>query len=140
MNLQNIKSKVEEVQFPGGIKALAEAVGMTEQNLHRCVRENKIQARDLEKISHTLGVSILCFFDESEVQVKLHNLNKKIQTAKTKDGNIQQLNESFVSGGISNGADAVLAERVKLLQQLIKEKDERINELKERVEELKGKK
>lgn len=36
--------------------------------------------------------------------------------------------------------DAVLAERVKLLQQLIEEKDERINELKERIEELKGKK
>ena len=36
--------------------------------------------------------------------------------------------------------DAVLAERVKLLQQLIVEKDERIAELKERIEELKGKK
>ena len=35
--------------------------------------------------------------------------------------------------------DAVLAERVKLLQQLIKEKDERIAELKERIEELKAK-
>lgn len=35
--------------------------------------------------------------------------------------------------------DAVLAERVKLLQQLIVEKDERIAELKERIEELKGK-
>lgn len=35
--------------------------------------------------------------------------------------------------------DAVLAERVKLLQQLIEEKDERIAELKERIEELKGK-
>ena len=35
--------------------------------------------------------------------------------------------------------DAVLAERVKLLQQLIDEKDERINELKERIEELKAK-
>lgn len=35
--------------------------------------------------------------------------------------------------------DAVLAERVKLLQQLIEEKDERIAELKERIEELKAK-
>lgn len=35
--------------------------------------------------------------------------------------------------------DAVLAERVKLLQQLIDEKDERINELKERISELKSK-
>ena len=35
--------------------------------------------------------------------------------------------------------DAVLAERVKLLQQLIEEKDERIEELKERIDELKAK-
>ena len=35
--------------------------------------------------------------------------------------------------------DAVLAERVKLLQQLIEGKDERIAELKERIEELKAK-
>lgn len=35
--------------------------------------------------------------------------------------------------------DAVLAERVNLLQQLIEEKDERIAELKERIEELKAK-
>lgn len=35
--------------------------------------------------------------------------------------------------------DAVLAERVKMLQQLIDEKDERIAELKERIEELKAK-
>ena len=35
--------------------------------------------------------------------------------------------------------DAVLAERVKLLQRLIEEKDERIAELKERIEELKAK-
>ena len=35
--------------------------------------------------------------------------------------------------------DAVLAERVRLLQQLMEEKDERITELKERIEELKAK-
>lgn len=64
MNLQNIKTKVEEVKFPGGIKALAEAVGMTEQNLHRCVRQNKIQAQDLENIARLLKVSVACFFDE----------------------------------------------------------------------------
>lgn len=34
--------------------------------------------------------------------------------------------------------DAVLAERVKMLQQLIEEKNERISELKERIGELKG--
>lgn len=70
MNLQVIKTKVEEIKYPGGIKALAEAVGMSEQNLHMCVRENKIQAQDLEKISTQLKVSIIEFFDEEEISIK----------------------------------------------------------------------
>ena len=37
---------------------------MSEPNLHRCIRENKIQASDLEKISQLLGVDIRVFFDE----------------------------------------------------------------------------
>ncbi len=37
---------------------------MSEGNLHRCVRENKIQAGDLEKISSVLGVPVGYFFDE----------------------------------------------------------------------------
>ncbi len=70
MNLQFIKTKVEQCQYPGGLKALAEAVGMTVQNLHRCVRENKIQAQDLEKIASELKVSIVEFFDEDVTQVR----------------------------------------------------------------------
>ena len=64
MDLQIIKKIVEENRFSGGIRGLAETVGMTEQNLHRCVRENKIQAGDLEKIAKALGVPITVFFDE----------------------------------------------------------------------------
>lgn len=70
MNLQVIKTKVEQNQYPGGLKALAEAVGMTVQNLHRCVRENKIQAQDLEKIASELNVSIVEFFDEKVTQIR----------------------------------------------------------------------
>lgn len=70
MNLQFIKTKVEQSQYPGGLKALAETVGMTVQNLHRCVRENKIQAQDLEKIASELKVSIVEFFDEEVTQVR----------------------------------------------------------------------
>ena len=64
MDLQIIKKIVEENRFSGGIRGLAETVGMTEQNLHRCVRENKIQAGDLEKIAKALGVPITVFFDD----------------------------------------------------------------------------
>ena len=70
MNLQLIKQRVEQSQYPGGLKALAEAVGMTVRNLHRCVRENKIQAQDLEKIASELKVPIVEFFEEQVMQVR----------------------------------------------------------------------
>lgn len=68
MNLYIIKSLIEENKFSGGVRGLAEVVGMTEQNLHRCVRENKIQAGDLEKISKVLGVPISIFFNEDRIE------------------------------------------------------------------------
>ena len=40
---------------------------MTEANLHRCINLNKIQAGDLEKIAHLLGVRVGYFFDEVEI-------------------------------------------------------------------------
>jgi hypothetical protein len=44
---------------------------MSEQNLYRCFRINKIQAEDLEKIAHSLQVSIETFFEEN-VTVSIH--------------------------------------------------------------------
>lgn len=49
MNLELIKTYVELRRIP--FKTLATSIGMSEGNLHRCVRENKIQASDLEKIA-----------------------------------------------------------------------------------------
>lgn len=40
---------------------------MTEQNLHRCIRENKIQAQDLEAISKALGVTIGYFLMKKQL-------------------------------------------------------------------------
>ena len=60
MELQRIKSLCERRK--GGLRGLAIAVGMTEQNLHRCIRENKIQAGDLERIAAELAVDIDFFF------------------------------------------------------------------------------
>ena len=121
MNLQLIKVKSEERKYPGGIKGLAESVGMTEQNLHRCVRENKIQAQDLEKIASELKVSIVEFFDESISSIHTEG---DFSPASEK-GNV-----SVISG------DAVLLERVKSLEAMIVEKDERIKDLKESLNDL----
>ena len=117
MELQRIKSLCERRK--GGLRVLAIAVGMTEQNLHRCIRENKIQAGDLERIAAELAVDIDFFFRATDTPKAAPTIAGDNDTA------------PMVS-------DAVLSERVKLLMQLISEKDERINELKERIEELKA--
>ena len=62
MDLSTIKNFCSKRK--GGLKRLAADIGMSEPNLHRCIRENKIQASDLEKISQLLGVDIRVFFDE----------------------------------------------------------------------------
>lgn len=62
MNLELIKTEAEKAHIP--FKSVASAIGMSEGNLHRCVRENKIQAQDLEKIASVLHVNVGIFFDE----------------------------------------------------------------------------
>lgn len=62
MDLQVIKTLCEKRK--GGLVKLASDIGMSVQNLHRCIRENKIQAQDLEKIARELNVPVSYFFDE----------------------------------------------------------------------------
>lgn len=144
MNLQLIKTFVEKERYPGGVKGLAEAVGMTEQNLHRCVRENKIQAQDLEKISIELNISITEFFKDDKN--KTHRINSKIIAEKSKIINASQVNNGGAHDNINSIGDSILVEKVKYLEKeitnkdcLIAEKDARIAELKERIAELKEK-
>lgn len=128
MNLQTIKNYCEN--RAGGLKQLASEVGMSEANLHRCIRLNKIQASDLETIAHLLGVDIREFFDEVP---GVTAVNSAVAT-----GNGTANNSVNITTAPS-GDSAVLAERVRSLETLIIEKNERINELKERIEELKAK-
>lgn len=61
MDLQKIKLFCESRE--GGVKKLASDIGMSEANLHRCIRKNQIQAGDLECIAYHLNVDISEFFD-----------------------------------------------------------------------------
>lgn len=65
MNLETIKFYCEKQGV--AIKQLANDVGMSEPNLHRCIRLNKIQAQDLENIAILLKVDIREFFDEKAI-------------------------------------------------------------------------
>lgn len=103
MNLQLIRQYSD--RYPGGLRKLAVDVGMSEANLHRCIRNNKIQASDLEALSRALDVEIGIFFSNGEKSI-------------VSDENHQIRNVSW------------LQEKVALLEQRIKDKDEIINILK----------
>ncbi|WP_290456971.1 hypothetical protein [Muribaculum intestinale] len=105
MNLQLIKRYGE--QYPGGLRKLAVDAGMSEGNLHRCIRNNKIQASDLEALSRLLGVEIGIFFTDDA---------KSIETRRNSQ-----------IGDVS-----WLYEKIALLEQRIKDKDELIEILKQK--------
>lgn len=115
MDLRLIKNEVEKQRFPGGIKGLAEAVGMTEQNLHRCVRENKIQAQDLEKISIQLKISIRDFFDEESKEIRFAGRDY------VEKGKIEHRGTEYNS--TTNSAEADLRDQIAQLKSQLADKE-----------------
>ena len=99
----------------GGMKKLASDIGMSEANLHRCVNNNKIQAAELEKIASFLDVDIRVFFSDEQ---------------KTSVNTSGDFSPASYSGDVTVGsADAILAERVKHLEELLAEKERLIKVL-----------
>lgn len=102
-------------------------IGIPQQNVNRILEKDTIDTGKLVSISEALKFNFFSLYCEEAPKVEVKTEGDYSPASDSGD-------VSVVVG------DAVLAERVKLLQQLIEEKDERINELKERIEELKGKK
>ena len=101
----------------GGIKQLAADIGMSVPNLHRCIRLNKIQASDLEKISLLLGVDIRVFFDE----------HVNMDSVKIGNGSTAAVN---VSGTIHGGQNVTYSndQEILSLRALLEEKERMIAE------------
>lgn len=109
----------------GGMRKLASDIGMSEANLHRCVNNNKIQAADLEKIAFLLKTDIRIFFDNEVSRLS----NNTVET----NGDFSP---ASMMGNVSVGADAILVERVKHLEELLAEK-ERVIKVYEKMMETK---
>lgn len=121
MNLEAIKNFSEKRE--GGLKKLAADIGMSEQNLHRCIRNNKIQAADLENIALLLKVDIRIFFDEEILSLP----NNLVETK-------GDFSPASMNGNVTVGTDAVLVERVKSLEALLAEKERLIKVYEKMVE------
>lgn len=97
------------------MRKLASDIGMSEANLHRCVNNNKIQAADLEKIALLLKVDIRLFFDEEVSKLS----DKSVRSVETNG----DFSPASMNGNVSIETDAILAERVKHLEELLAEKE-----------------
>lgn len=117
MNLEVIKKFSEKRE--GGLKKLALDIGMSEQNLHRCIRNNKIQAADLEKIAILLKVDVGIFFDESVAAVA-DNGTVAVAGGAT---------AHHITTNATNAGDAILQQKVASLEALLAEKERLITVL-----------
>lgn len=117
MNLEVIKKFSEKRE--GGLKKLALDIGMSEQNLHRCIRNNKIQAADLEKIAILLKVDVRIFFDESVAAVAD---NGAVAVAGGATAH-------HITTNATNAGDTILQQKVASLKALLAEKERLITVL-----------
>lgn len=131
--METINDRIEQLinqQFNGNKQSFAVKVGIPPTSMSNYFggqRRSKVSVIMLEKIVKTLDV------DARWLLIGEDTPKKAVHT----EGNYSPASES---GDISViVGDAILAERVRLLEKLIEEKNERISELKERIEELKAK-
>ena len=74
MNLEEIRNFSQKKDIP--IRVIADKIGMSEQNLHRNIRINKIDAEMLEKTAAVLEVPITIFFDGNIELIDSTDTNK----------------------------------------------------------------
>lgn len=128
MNLSIIKDLCKKQRRD--ITDLAAAIGMSAQNLHRSIRLNQMQAKDLENIARSLGVSIVTFFDADVTLATAEvyeNKGKQGFVAKT----IQNVDQRAI--GDNSLLKDYSAEVIRLQGELLAAKDEINALLKERL-------
>lgn len=94
MNLMKIKGICEAKDV--SIRNIAEHIGMSEQNMHRCIRVNQIQAHQLEIIAKFFNVPVGYFFDDEASPVSQNTASVKGNNNVLVGGNnntIHKLNE-----------------------------------------------
>lgn len=115
MDLSTIKNYCRKRQ--GGLKKLAADIGMSEPNLHRCIRVNEIQASDLENIAKILGLDVRIFFDQLPQQFPSTavNVSSTINGPQTVSNTIQESHQN--TGSEEDHLKALLAERNRVLEE-----------------------
>lgn len=117
MNLDVIKNFTAKRE--GGLRRLALDIGMSEQNLYRCIKKNNMQAGDLEKIAALLNVDIRTFFDGSVGAENNVIETKGSYSPASIHGNISIDNESKILKKENAMLHAILDEKERLIKVLL---------------------
>lgn len=126
-NLQKIKELSRQKNIP--LKAIAEQIGISEQGIHKMIREETMSAVVLERITRILNVNVCMFFD-SDVQCanfEQYNTNAERSIAARNIGKVDQ--RDMLPKKNDNQSD-LEAQVIKLQRELLEAKDEIISLMK----------
>ncbi len=122
-NLNLIKVLAESKNIP--ITQLAQAVGVSEQQIHLMVRKNSTKIETLEKIARVLNVSVSVFFDEEVTEIRQAGRDY------VEDGKIEHKGTEY-NGPVTITDEALRAENERLKEELLEARKEIIDLMKER--------
>lgn len=122
-NLILIKALAESKNIP--ITQLAQAVGVSEQQIHLMVRKNSTKIETLEKIARVLNVSVSVFFDEDTTEIRQAGRDY------VEDGKIEHKGTEY-NGPVTIADEALRAENERLKEELLEARKEIINLMKEK--------
>lgn len=128
-NLQKIKELSRQKNIP--LKAIAEQIGVSEQGIHKMIREETMSAVVLERITRILNVSVCMFFDP-DVQCtnfEQYNANAERSIAAKKIGRVDQRDMLPKKNDNQSELEALV---IKLQRELLEAKDEIISLMEER--------
>lgn len=133
--VESINDRIEQIveeQFDGNKTAFAKSIGLPPTGMSSYLgkqRRSKPNIDMVTKIITTLHIDPLWLLTGEK------SSQKNVQI----EGSHNQLNEPGSHGNLNGIGDAVLLEKVKLLETLLSEKDERIAELKQHIAYLQAK-
>lgn len=104
------------------VENIAEALNMSPQNLYKMLKKDSIDTKHLSKLSKLLNVPIDFFFDDTQT-VFGPDLSIRGDKNKTIAGNNNVLNEQ-----VNNTTIATLEEKVKMLEEMLRQANKLIEE------------
>lgn len=129
-NLQNIKELSKARKIP--LKSIAEQIGVSEQGIHKMIREETMSAVVLEKVARILNVNVCVFFDRDILcgHVEEYNSTGDRAIAAKNIGKIDQRNMAPASSSKNTPDEDLQAKVITLQGELLNAQSEIINLLK----------